>query len=507
MDVMKELTAIVSRSKIRKVELLHDEESDSMLLRLYNGLVEDAFGSDEEAKVFLYGDSKAPAYRKLKSSLKERLYNHLFFLDTKQPSYNDRQRAYYEGFRYWAAAKILLGKNARKAGIELAEKLFKEARAYEFTELALDISHTLRLHYGSRMGDAKRFAEYNALYHHYEQLYRLENAAEEYHTRIMLDFVQSKSAKEEKSAQALEFFTLLHPHLAEHDSYLLHFYAYLIEMAIYTAINDYRGALAVSHRMVTFFEAKPYTASTPLQVGYYQQFVCYLQLQDFAGGGLAAKRCKELVVEGSFNWFKYQELYVLLCFRNGAYQVGLDTLFSVKAHPRFSFLDSHSQEYWRLIEAYFYHLYLNQEVDWPEAEAFRIGKFLNETPIYLKDKAGIHIPILIVQIAILLGQGQFAKVTERIGAIEKYCTRHLKKQEATLRSYYFIRILLLIPDAGFHREAVVRKAESLWQKLQALPLADAGQSFQVELIPYETLWGMMRDVLPRQFPRLRHKGG
>ncbi len=504
MQNLKELAQIVNKNKLRKIELLQETESDSKIFRLYEGILDGRFHNDEEASEHFYGESRSSAYRKLKSSLKERLYNHLFFIDVKQASYTDRQRAYYESFRYWAAAKIMLGKHARNAGIELTEKLFQQAQQYEFTELCLDISHILRLHYGTRLANEKKYHELNTLYHRYQEAFIAENLAEEYYTQIMLDFVNSKSAKSEKREQAIQLYGQLEPHLKKSDSYRLHLYAFLIELSIYTSVNDYQGALQVSERMIRFFEDKPYVAAVPLLGAHYQQFICYLQLRDFEKGRQAALRCADLVEEGSFNWFKYQELYILLCLRSGAYQEGYDVFEQAKEHKRFSFLQGHVREYWRVMEAYFYLLQLNGLINQEQKSHFRLGKFLNELPIYSRDKQGVNITILIVQIAVMLSKQQFGMVIDRMEAIEKYCTRHLQ-QGNTYRSYYFIKMLLQIPVAGFHQDGVIRKTQEYWTKLQNTPLEDAEQTVHIELIPYEDLWEIMQSLLPRRFPRLRQE--
>ena len=83
----------------------------------------------------------------------------VFMLDASAPSYNERKKAYYESYKDWAAAKILLGKNATFSGIRLSHKILRQAKKYEFTELILDISRTLRIHYGSKEGDVKKYEQ------------------------------------------------------------------------------------------------------------------------------------------------------------------------------------------------------------------------------------------------------------------------------------------------------------------------------------------------------------
>ncbi len=117
----------------------------------------------------------------------------------------------------------------------------------------------------------------------------------------------------------------------------------------------------------------------------------------------------------------------------------------------------------------------------------RLGKFLNEVPAYSKEKRGLNIPILIIQVLIYIQQKQYGKAIDRIDALEKYCSRHLKK-ENDFRSNCFIKMILELSKSGFHPVATTRKAEKLFQKLKAHPLDVPNQSHSIEIIPYETLW-------------------
>ena len=121
---------------------------------------------------------------------------------------------------------------------------------------------------------------------------------------------------------------------------------------------------------------------------------------------------------------------------------------------------------------------------------FRVSKFLNDTPLYSKDKRGMNIAVLVFQIVWLIFARRHNETVDRIDAIEKYSTRYLKKDD-TFRSNCFIKMLLAVPAAGFHRVAAARAAEKFAAALRSMPLDFANQSHEVEIIPYEQLWEMV----------------
>ncbi len=165
---------------------------------------------------------------------------------------------------------------------------------------------------------------------------------------------------------------------------------------------------------------------------------------------------------------------------------------------------------WKIYEAYVFFLVRIGKIKQPAALAaaakFRVGKFLNEIPNYAKDKRGMNIPILILQILYAFADRNFEQSIDRIEAIEKYCSRYLKQGD-TYRSSCFIKMLLQIPGASFHREAVIRKAEKFFELLHAKPVEVAYQTHEVEIIPYEDLWGLALELLHTPRPAAGRAGG
>lgn len=160
MHPLKELTHIVTKEKVRALELLGFPFSrdDSQARELYLKIISEEFESDEMAAKMLFGTDKPQSnYRKLKADLFKRLVNALFFINIKKSKYNTRQLAYHECYKNWAAAKLLSGKNAKESSVFLAQKVLKYAEEFEFTHLCMDTCKMLRLHYGSIIGDSKLY--------------------------------------------------------------------------------------------------------------------------------------------------------------------------------------------------------------------------------------------------------------------------------------------------------------------------------------------------------------
>lgn len=494
-----DLVQIVSKPKIRSAELLGIGRDESSKLQEFYDLIAqgEVFEEDEASQTLYNADKQAPVYQKLRKNLRDRLVNYLFIIDQSHASYTDRQRAYYECCKDWAATKILFVKNATAAATSLARKVLKYARKYEFTELLVDINHQLRLYYGTIEGDYARYQQYNQDYKAFEKLWKVESLAQELYIELSIGSVNSKSAQSDVQISAQHYFDQIKDSLNQHDSYLLHLCGRLIESSIYSSVNDYENLLGVCERAITFFEKKDYTAAVPLQIFYYQQVICHLQLRNFLAAREALKHCLKFINEGDFNWFKAYETYFMLHMHTEEYVEAYRIFDLVTKHSKFKDLPGNIRETWKISEAYLVLLSEMGKVSSPLSaleKNFRLARFFNEIQVFSKDKSGMNIPVLILDVLFNLIQGNFDALIDREEAIDKYRKRYLKEDEL-VRSNIFLKMLLQFPRCAFDKAKIIAKSTKDAHTLQLTPIEMANQTFEIEIVPYEKLWEYMLELL------------
>ena len=505
MQDLKELALMVQPLELKAtVRNLLFFEGDTMLSKFYQALVGNEFDSDETALRELYPDDPTTtnSYRKLKSTLKKRLKDAILLFDEKNHTTTEYQKAYCQSYKEWAMVKILLGRNARSAAVEIALGILKKAKKFEFTDLAMDVTSVLRLHYGARLGDKNKFNHYNALFKQYRALYFLEEEAQEAYIDLIINYVNNRSPKSQQHDRAILALEVLDSHELQGDSHQYKLYRYLIELMAATTIYDYRKAMAICEDAIEYFSGKKYEANLPLQIFYYQELVCHVQLGQFEEGKIAAEKCSEYILEGSFNWFKYQELYLILALYTGQYSEAARAYLYTVNHTRFEFLPDNAKEVWKIYHAYLYFLSKIEKIEEEDLDeaidsSFKLGKFLNEVMIFSKDKSGLNAAILIAQILILISEGRHEETIDRMETTQQYCYRYLKT-EYTQRTYLFLKMLLKIPHLGFEREVIVQKTQKIKEQLQKVPLEVANQAVEIEIIPFETLWEMLLESLDKR---------
>ena len=127
-----------------------------------------------------------------------------------------------------------------------------------------------------------------------------------------------------------------------------------------------------------------------------------------------------------------------------------------------------------------------------------MGKFLNEVPLYSKDKSGLNVQILIVQILFYFRQGKIDQAINRIASLNQYCHKYLRKDH-TLRSNCFIKMLVILITNQFHKEATLRKTKKYIKILKENPIQKAKQSIAIEIVPFEDLWEIITADLKNEF--------
>ena len=118
-------------------------------------------------------------------------------------------------------------------------------------------------------------------------------------------------------------------------------------------------------------------------------------------------------------------------------------------------------------------------------KSMRIARFFNQVPTYSKDKEGMNINILIVQLLYFIREAKHYDFCDRSPGIQRYLLRYLKGT-GNRRSTYFIQSLLELESIGFDRNKI-DKIKSI-KKLEQYSYQESPQDFDIEIVPYEKLW-------------------
>ena len=508
MKVLKELISLVSQNPPTSADIIcHNTDPNSKTWQLYELILTGKVANDNEAAALLYeSNATNNSYKSLKRALRIRLINSIFFLKFKSPFFDEYAKAYYFCTKYMAAARIMARFYAIEAGVNLYLKVFKKAVEFEFSLYIAESSKYLWSYYGVRRGNLEKFDYYHKFYRQAARDWHAENLAQEYYTRLMIPYAKEKAEHTEIHLLAKKFHKELSQMQDQCKSPFFCYLMYYIEMIIYMSRNDYENTLKVCDTALRYFNTKPYLYKAPHTTFLQNMLVCCIQLRKFKAGMALESKIEKVVIPGSHNWFHGRRLFLILAMHTHQYQDGYQIFRQARSHHGFALLVPAIKELWMIYEGYI-HLLISLDKVSPIGKdrffsKFRLGKFLNSVPVFSKDKRGLNIPILIVQVLFMITRKDYDSAVDRIEAIQKYNVRHLRDKNL-IRSNIFIKMLLLAPGCGFHKTSIQRKAEKYLVKLRETPLDVARQGHEIEIIPYEVLWDLVMDSLERKF---QHSG-
>ena len=511
MEELISLVEVVTRNKVKNINVIGEIQGKNAtkVNQLYLTLLEGEKNEDRLAEQFFPEKANRKRnFSNLKSQLKQRLIDTVFFIDTKQPNFSDLQKAYYSCYKYLNAVNILQARAAKKPAISIAEKTIKQALVYDFTNIVLELARILRLHFGSSIGDKKKFEYYNQVLKESESKYHAELLVEEYFSILSIDVANRKSFDADFFEKGDRFIMELERVPPNERSFKFNFILFIIYTIRYESANDYRKTLEVVDNALEYFEEKSFLIS-PLQKLVYliKKLSCQIALKYYIPAEKTSNQCLGLANEGSRNWFVVVDYIVRLFFHSGQYQKVYDLFKKVSLHPNFKRLPPRLQENWHLHEGFVYFLISRGLIE-PKLETenkkFRLSKFINEVPTFSKDKRGTNITIIVIQILFLLNQGKYGEIIDRMDALKMYTFRYLRKDD-TFRSNCFLKMLIQLPASSFHKTAVIRATEKYYKKLRDTPVEATNQSIDVEIIPFEKIWEFILDGLDNRFHEPKRK--
>lgn len=491
MEKLIELITIVNQIKIQRIEIIGKGRfgKDQKMKQLYEGIAKGKFKTNAEAAKVIYGENaQSTNISSLKGLLTNKILNTLFFINLSGSSFNPIQKNYYECHKLRAVVQILRGKGSRISSMEIAKKVLKKSLKYQFTEISLELSKLLRQHYSIYNKNLSKRNKYNAVVTEQFDRWQGEEQLDKMYEELIFELSDKRSIHKELVEKGKNYAYNARGIYSRLESLKIGQLSHLLFVLEHELSRNYPEIENTCNKAISYFESKGPLESKPNTLVFKIKLLsAYIPLQKFQEGEILATKILDTISVGSINWFVTLELYFLLSMHTGNYTQGANVLQQASNHKNFKKLKKQSLEMWLVYEAYIEYLKQLEILPKPSKNNFRVARFINEVPNFSKDKTGINISILVIQILLLVSQGKEAKVIDRVEALRTYVYTYLRKDDS-LRSNCFIKMLLKMVECHFHKNGTIRKTKSLVEKLEETPISTKGHSQYIEIIPYEKLW-------------------
>ena len=488
--------------KMPHIDVLNNKDSTSQHTQLYRAILDGKVSTDDDAAKFLFspaakkGDQK---YRNFKTEFKKRLLNTMLFIDPSHEDFDKYQQVFYEIHREWMTIKAIYASNMSDLTNPLAEQLLNIVMKHDYTEIVLPLIGNIK--FGIAMtGNKKRYAEYQQLHNHYIELWLWEIKAKEYADILRMEYVKSAEHKPFMSDTAKGYFEELKPAMEKYDAVGLHTYGRVVEIYIYSTVSDYENVLDVVERALAFFRSKSFEISGVISLFQHQKMIALMMLKRYTESEKMIEETLSSRVKGSFNWFTAQESRAFLLFKMHRFTEGYALYTSITTMAEFKALpEGMVKEMWVLFNAYFHvlqHLGKMPLSTFEEKDkVFKIPKFLNNVSTFCKDKKGMNIVILSVEMSFLVATKQYTDLIKRLESIEKYFDRYAKKDDPYYRFHQFGSLLLEIPKSNFNRILTKKNTVELLENLQSVAFDPVTSVYRGEVMNVEEIWDWLLETL------------
>lgn len=481
MKPLVELCNLIDQRKLVTIDCIGAAKDRTE--ELYRYIKDGRIQTDQEAEDLLFPQDK---YAKISVwKLKQRLINRIAntIICGRYEGDSSILNEFREVEKKLLALRILRSRGKKKAALEMARSAIKKAIKYDFTELALTLARDLRIHYATIESDRKKFDHFTAIFEQYQKRYEIELVVERKFYDLALQIKNSKHFSESFIEETKRTANELKKVTSRDKSYWSVLLASQAQLYYYQMINDKEGISQVCNEAITYFESLSY--EPPYTTVFSFSFILipgYIVLRKFEEARREIDRCLKLAHDGQHNWLATKQFEIILCFYKGDYAKAITQIQSLKAINLN--LNASYAEMLIMYEAY---------ANLLSGEDIKIGKVLNEMPIFSQDKMGMNINILILQLITYIKRGDTSRALDRIPALQRYIYRHLNKPE-TIRAKCFIQMLFSLEKGYFYEEKVIKIAQPYLEKLQKYPLEET-QNIDLEIVPYERLWDFVVEQL------------
>jgi hypothetical protein len=491
---LQEIASLVTdlTRKNRLVEWVDEEESDPKYARLIKGLGTNRWQSEQEACDDLYGkELGSKTFDMLKSRAKDQLVNLIFQLDTNKQFKSSYDRAYFNASRSIFSGAILFVRNKLKSGEDQLKLGLKISRTFNFTDFEI-ISLKLLRSIASFSGSEKQFNFYNSSLKKAIKRLEADLQAEELNQELILDVVKAVNLKQGWIDRVKSNYSQLVSLHKEYPTHTITINMYRVGIRYFDGIGDYHNAIRLATECEDYLNQNPHLIQK-VRLGEMNLHKLYgaLHLRDYINGSQYAETCTRLFNAGTLNWLIFLEYYFLLALHTNNVEKALEIHEQVITHPAFKNYPPQNKEKWKIFEAFLAYLQPKQR---NVRKGFNVARFMNEVPIFSKDKAGYNLSIIVAQILLSLKTGDYSRVMDRAEPLKLYASRHIRK-EKNPRSYYFIKMLLVMIKYDFDPLKSEQIARKFYIKLKSLQSGGVSEIETLEVIPYDVLWPQILEIL------------
>ena len=426
-------------------------------------------GADKEeiiTKVFNGKQTIGSGLRQLKFKLEAKLVDD--FVSKNSKTGNQLLDDAYIAYKYYTAGKLLMARQSLIAGTDLLEKAFRFAQRGRIIEIALNAAKSLATYYSGIAGDFNKYTKYQEAVNELFVLFQAETIAQSYFNEISYHYTHKWN--EEIAEKAFAYCALTEDSIdASPKTAIYHFNT--LCLANISAIN-HEGLVNACDEALAHFQKMDNPPRAVVCNFNNKKAMGLIHLGRYEEAEQCLREVIEIADKGIYSYCSAYYYLGVLGLHSDDIHLTEQALQKTKTY--WEDLPGHFVEQFKILQGYCA-LFSNQK--------FRIKKFLNEVPIFEKDKANANASILIVQMLHYLKLGKTGEYIDRCEPLEKYIKKYLRGKKQLLA-----QMLIEVSKGYFRPITVEHRTKSLVKKLYV-------QERELEIMPAKAIWDLVLEWL------------
>ncbi|GEM_PF-3159434 len=488
MEEISQLIKIITRhtkKNLPLIDLKAQEDGENKELKLFLGIKNSEFESDEIASKGIYGEKEVDfKFRMLKSRLNKKLLNHLFFMDYGVSKMHKSLTFHQECMDYYYFSKHLLKIGEVKLATKLLYKTIDLAKECEYNDILLGCLKELRDIYSSTYRP-KLFQSTHEEITEYEALVKLEEEADTIYFEQKLFFNSSITNRKKDLKPVKNAIKSLEKLYQKTESYNIFEKQLKLIIWLYEYEGKYEEVLKFVDRTETdFMKGNINQTRLNLENLKIARLYALLKLNQLVEGEKYAQAVLEEIDKDSLNYFAIQENYLQIVIRKDQMDEAVSIVNDVFANKSFPDLNETQIERWQVYRAYLYYLTGEKSL----TRKINYKDMVEVIPEFQKDKAGVNLAILILQVLTHVDD-DIGKLHEILSAIDDYTNKYLNNTFSK-RTKVFCKLLHKIVSHNRDFDQIMQKSKYLTDKLAEIEI-EGDIYADIEIVPYEKLWDMI----------------
>jgi hypothetical protein len=433
---------------------------------------------------------------KTKSELKNRLLTSFYYnaFSLNVTSKYDRNKV--KAIQLYSIGRILGVQGFKKVESKIIKRALEISIKSDQYGLAILCLERLISYYSIKTIDEKLYMKFRKMIFDFRKIEHNEFKSWDHYYNLSFIFLKKKFKKGDYINYLIKASNELTLVLEERNSFKFYKNTYSILSTRYIFEKEYDKVINNSENALKYFESIPIKDNFPKYAFNVDKIIAYILQNENEKADLLVEVANNYVKDFSYNYYNL----MFYKFFNYSLWRRYDEMYGLVQHvlksSKIKNLTHHHQK-WKIREAYVRFLLEAGKVSLPADEVpkkFRLARFLNDVPIYTKEKRGYNISILVVQMLFYIARRNYGHVIDRIDALKQYTFKYLRDDE-TYRSNCFIKMLIKIPGANFHPARTKLHTRDLELKLRAREVTVEELFADIEIIPYHDLWDIILEVL------------